>query len=111
MICILCPKGCEMTVEDGEEFKLNGNKCDKGINFAKTELISPERTLTSTIRIKGAIHEMLPVKTSCPIPKSLMDEVISIIDRTVVASPVRVGDVLIEDVLGTKANIVATRSM
>ena len=112
VVCILCPKGCEMTVTgEGDDIKVNGNKCDKGIDFAKKESFSPERTLTSTVHISGGIHTMLPVKTSTAIPKDLMAEAVELIGRAEVSSPVKAGDVIIANILGTGADIIATRDM
>ena len=112
VVCILCPKGCEMIVDgEGDNTKVSGNKCDKGIDFAKTEAFFPERTLTSTVHISGGIHSMLPVKTSKAIPKDLMAEAVELISRAEVTSPVKAGDIIIADILGTGADIIATRDM
>ena len=101
-----------MTVTGEEDnIKVSGNKCDKGIDFAKTEAFSPERTLTSTVHISGGIHTMLPVKTSKAIPKDLMAEAVKLISKAEVSSPVKTGDVIIANILGTGADIIATRDM
>jgi len=52
---------------------------------------------------------MCSVKTDAPVPKGMVDEVLTVIRAAAVKAPVMVGDVLIENVAGTGANVVATR--
>ena len=78
--CVVCPIGCELCIEydektmNPETFKVSGNTCPRGANYAKTEIISPERTLTSTVRSNSKEISMIPVKTSAPIPKGKLFE-------------------------------------
>ena len=63
--CIVCPNGCEIEI-DGDNIR--GYTCKRGLEYAKNELLAPKRTITSTVRISG-VDEVCPVKTSLPIPK------------------------------------------
>ena len=113
MICIVCPKGCRLQVDerpDGEILVM-GNGCNRGIPYAKKELTNPTRVITSTVKIKGGIHKRLPVKTSTDIPKGLNFDVMKELEAIEVVAPIKVGTVLIKNVLGTGADIVATRNM
>ena len=113
MICIVCPKGCRLQVEekpDGEIIVM-GNGCNRGIPYAKKELTNPTRVITSTVKITGGIHKRLPVKTSTDIPKGLNFDVMRELEKIEVQAPIKVGTVLIKNVLGTGADIVATRNM
>ena len=74
-------------------------------------MTNPTRVVTSTVKIIGAIHQRLPVKTDKDISKDLNFDVIKEIEKITVKSPVKINDILIENILGTGANIVATRSM
>lgn len=67
LICIVCPRGCHLEVD--ENFNVTGNFCKRGIAYAKEELTTPTRTLTSTVIIRGGVIPRLSVKTSAPIPK------------------------------------------
>ena len=113
MICICFPRGCYMTVtsENGIIKEITGNRCRRGETYAKEELISPVRTVTTTVPIIDGCIPMLPVKTSKAIPKSLIFECIDKLRDVFVNAPVSIGDVIISDVLGTGADIVATRSI
>ncbi len=53
----------------------------------------------------------LPVKTDKPLPKEKMFECMHLLDGITAKSPVRVGAVLAENILGTDVNIVATKSL
>ncbi len=109
MICIVCPIGCELSVErTAEGVKVEGNKCSRGIPYAEQELIHPMRTITSTVRIDGWIYSVIPVKTSKPIPKDKIVEVMNLLSDVALKAPVKVGDVVIKNVLGLGIDIVAT---
>jgi len=113
MICIVCPVGCRLQVDerpDGEIIVM-GNGCNRGVPYAKKELTNPTRVITSTVKIKGGIHKRLPVKTSTDIPKGMNFDVMKELEGIEVESPIKVGTVLIKNVLGTGADIVATRNM
>ena len=113
MICIVCPVGCRLQVDerpDGEIIVM-GNGCNRGVPYAKKELTNPTRVITSTVKIKGGIHKRLPVKTSTDIPKGMNFDVMKELEAIEVTAPIKVGTVLIKNVLGTGADIVATRDM
>lgn len=110
MICIVCPMGCHLSI-DTESLAVTGNTCPRGEKYAVEELTAPKRVITSTVKIVGGVHHRLPVKTSTSIPKELNFECMKLLNDIEVVSPVKHGQVLIENVLGTGANIVACRDM
>lgn len=111
--CVTCPVGCEVDVEvrDSNIVSLKGNKCDKVKEFVQQELKEPMRVLTTTVRIKGAKWAMLPVRTDKPIPKRLFTQAIAELSGIDLQAPVYISDVIVKDIAGSGANIVATRSM
>lgn len=109
LICIVCPKGCRLKVD--RDNNVTGNACPRGEKYALAEITNPTRMLTTTVRIYNAIHPRLPVKTSSPIPKGKMFEVMELIDGIRVAAPVAIGDVIVHDVLGTGVDIIACADM
>ncbi|MDY6826736.1 MAG: DUF1667 domain-containing protein [Bacillota bacterium] len=115
MICILCPLGCRMEVKEKEdqpgELLVHGHKCKQGKVYAHQEFYNPTRTLTSTVVIRNASLPRLPVKTDRPIPKDLIFKAVEEIARVEMEAPVEMGDLIIENLLGTGSNVVATRSM
>ena len=110
--CICCPKGCLVTLDtDRPEETAKGHNCPQGKEYAISELTHPMRTISSTVEIKGGLHPRIPVKTNGNIPKEKIFEVMEEINKISVESPVKCGDILLEDVLGTGVNLVACRNM
>ena len=108
LVCIVCPKGCRLTVEDG---RVTGAGCERGMAYAVKETTHPTRVITSTVCIEGAALTRLPVKTDSDIPKECIFEAMKLLDGLTVAAPVRTGDVIVPAVCGTNANWIATRDM
>lgn len=109
LTCIVCPRGCQMKVtlsDDGKVESVEGNFCKRGVGYANDECTNPKRTVTSTVRCKsGAV---VAVKTDSTIPKGMMFEVMKAINSTVADDELKIGDVIIKNVCGTGANVVAT---
>ena len=108
LTCIICPKGCSIKVEtENKEIKnIEGNTCKRGYDYAFSEVTNPVRTITSTIKLENG--QMIPVKTDKPIPKELIFKCMEEINKVTVKLPVKIGDVVIEDILNTGSNIVVT---
>lgn len=107
LTCIECPIGCEMEVgvEDGKAVYVKGNSCPRGKMYAENEVICPKRVVTSTVR--AADGRLVPVKTDKPIKKSEIFEVMKKINATVCGLPVKIGDVLVENI-SDDAHLIAT---
>ena len=108
LTCIICPLGCALTVEtEGKKvISVTGNTCPRGKKYAESECTNSQRTVTSTV--KCADGSLVSVKTDTPIPKEKMTECMSLINKTVATLPIAIGDVIIEDVFGSR--IVATQN-
>ena len=105
--CIVCPRGCIMTAEgSGENWVVTGNACKRGEKHAIGECTNPMRTVTSIVRVSNREDTMVPVKTAAPIPKGEMFTVMEMIRTIQVEAPVKIGDVILENVFGTQ--VVAT---
>lgn len=111
IICITCPKGCHLSVDEENGYAVTGNSCPRGTEYGKNELLHPVRVVTSTVRIDGAMLPRLPVKTDRPLPKEKMFDCMALIDSITVQSPVKVGQVLAANILGTDVNIVAAKTL
>ena len=111
--CIVCPLGCKILAKtDGKSFELvGGNKCKQGIAYAKSEAIDPRRVLTSSVLVEGGSWPLVSVKSTKPVPKEKIFEVLKQIQKTKVKAPIKTGQVLIKNVAGTKIDIVATKSI
>ena len=109
LICITCPRGCHLKVDD--QLNVTGNTCPRGEVYAKAELTHPVRMVTSSVNIVSKIESRLPVKTKDPIPKELIFKVMEEIYKVSVKAPIKIGDVVIKDVLGTGVDIVACKNI
>lgn len=111
IICVVCPKGCRLSVDEKNDYRVAGHGCERGIEYGRMEISDPRRVVTSTVRITGAAHRRCPVRTSAAVPKGLMLEAVRLLDAVELASPVREGDIVIENILGTGIDFIATRDM
>ena len=98
VICTCCPQGCHLQVDEANDYKVTGNGCPNGIAYGKEELTHPTRIITSTVRAEGCLHSRCPVKTSKPVPKGQMAEVVAALDSVVLHAPIHVGDVVLTGV-------------
>lgn len=112
LICIGCPLGCPVTVTmDGDDINVTGNTCPRGADYAKKEVLSPTRIVTSSIRVNDGTIARVSVKTKSDIPKSKIFDVMKEIQAVRVEAPVTLGQVLIEDCAGTGVEIIATKTV
>lgn len=113
LICIRCPLGCMISVElDGKEVRsVTGNTCKRGEIYAKKEVTNPMRIVTSSVRVHGGDKKSVSVKTKCDIPKEMIFDVVRELKAVVAEAPVKIGDVLVENVAGTGVDLVATANV
>jgi CxxC motif-containing protein len=112
-ICITCPRGCalDVTMEGETVVKMEGNSCKRGIDYVTGELNDPRRMVTTTVRVKGGVHPLAPVYTESPIPKPCIIDLLAEIRKVELKAPVKLGQVVIENALGTGVNILASRNI
>ncbi|MBM3156824.1 MAG: DUF1667 domain-containing protein [Chloroflexi bacterium] len=112
-VCVTCPIGCEIDVihDDGKIISMEGNKCKKSGEFVLQELIEPMRVLTTTVRIQGAKWPVIPVRTDRSVPRRLFPRIMRQIKNTDLQAPVNMLDVVVKDIAGTGAHLIATRTM
>lgn len=114
LVCVSCPLGCGLKVEldeEGNVLKVEGNTCPRGKKYATDECTNPVRMVTSTVKVNNGNHPVVPCKTSKPVPKELMFKIMEEINKITVEAPVRMGEIIIQNVCGTDADIVATNIM
>ncbi|TAH67373.1 MAG: DUF1667 domain-containing protein [Anaerolineaceae bacterium] len=112
LTCISCPIGCHLEVTNTEQgYVIRGNQCKRGETYAISELTSPTRVLTSTIGVKGGFLNRLPVRTNSPIPKDKLFAVMEIINTVIVNAPIKAGDIILKNLLGTGVDLIASRSI
>jgi len=112
LTCILCPIGCELDVEtDGGEIQVRENQCDKGLDFAAEEVLRPMRNLATSVPLAGTADRMLSVRLSARVPRESLFPILAEIVRLRPSPPVRRGDVLIANICGSGADVIATRTL
>lgn len=114
--CTTCPSECLLTVEIERESdgsvaavrSVTGNSCPRGDKFARQELSCPMRVLTTTVAVSGGNEALLPVRTAEAIPLELHTQAMALIRGLVVEAPIHMGDVVLENLLDTNVNLVAS---
>jgi len=111
--CIVCPVGCKILVKtDGKQIKdIDGNKCKKGIDYAQSEALDPRRMLTTSVLVNGGKWPLVSVKSSKPIPKDKVFQVLKEIKKTKIEAPIKSGQKIIKNVSNIDIDILATRTI
>ena len=109
LICINCPLGCslEITKENGK-YLVTGNSCPRGAEYAVAEMTAPKRIVTSSVFVSGGTRRLVSVKTKEGVPKDRIFDCMKELRRLTAQAPVRIGDVLLDDLAGTGVPVVAT---
>lgn len=113
-LCIGCPLGCRLEVEaddEGEVVEVRGHSCKKGKTFAEREHHDPRRMVTTTVAVRHGQWGRLPVHTTSEVPKGMVRDVVRSLRAVDVVAPVARGQIVATDVLGTGADVVASREM
>ena len=117
LVCISCPLGCRLTVtwENEEDITVTGNRCANGESYAREEILAPKRVVTATVAVTvdaaASLPRRLPVKTSAPLLKEHIPGLLNRLYTMEVEPPLRLGEVILEDIAGTGVDLVTTRSV
>ncbi len=110
--CIICPTGCLVHVENvNGELIIEGHSCKRGEEYAREEFISPKRILTTTMRVENGFLPLIPVRSNKPIPKDKLENTLKEIAKTKTIAPIKMGDILLKNVLELEINIIASRDL
>ncbi|MFX0000557.1 MAG: DUF1667 domain-containing protein [Candidatus Hodarchaeota archaeon] len=110
--CIICPTGCLVHVENvNGELIIQGHSCTRGEEYAREEFVSPRRILTTTMRVENGFLPLIPVRSDKPIPKDKLEDSLKEIARVEIKAPIKMGDILIENILELNINIIASRDL
>ncbi len=113
IICTICPRGCIVTAEGtaNEVASVTGYGCKRGMEFAAAEFTAPVRILTTTVKIEGSEGDLLPVRSSKPLPKEKILDCMEVIKKAVASVPVKQYDVIVKDICKTGIDIIATKDI
>jgi CxxC motif-containing protein len=111
--CIVCPTGCSIKVigKDDDEVSFDGYHCNRGLEYAEQEFREPKRILTTTMKVENGILPLIPVRTDKPLLKDKLNEALMIIAQNQIKAPVKMGDILIKNILDMEVNIIASRNL
>lgn len=111
LVCIVCPKGCRLHVDEDNDYAVTGFGCQRGVEYGRNEVMHPTRVITSTVCIEGAELPRCPVKLAAPIPKEKIFDAMATLEGIVLKAPVKTGQVVVENVCGTGVDFVVTRDL
>lgn len=104
--CIMCPIGCELEITKKDQtIEVSGNLCPRGKQYGTDEATCPKRIVTSIVKCSKDLY--CSVKTTCPVEKSKIEEVLHEI-ALIPPKNYQFGEILIKNVAGTDADIVVT---
>ena len=116
--CVTCPLGCKLkiNIENNKIISISGNQCKKGIKFAEVEIRDPRRILATTIKLKAqggqeAVFNRLPVRSVAPAPKDKILEIIKEVRKIKVSPPIKMGDIIAKNIIGSGVDIIASMSV
>lgn len=113
LTCINCPLGCslEVTMDGKEVVSVTGNNCPRGDIYARNEVTNPKRVVTSSVYVMNGDRAVVSVKTEEAIPKDKIFECVEAMRTLKVEAPVKIGDVILEDIAGTGVRLVASANV
>jgi len=113
IICISCPLGCLLTINHNQTtiLEINGNRCSIGLQHAEKELFNPERTLTTTVKVRNGHLPLVSVRTNKPIPKKRIFDTMNLLAKVEVEAPISIGEKIIPKLFDTNASVIATKNI
>jgi len=113
MICITCPKGCalDVTLEGDTILKVENEGCKRGPEYVDAEIHDPRRMVATTVRIASGLHPLMPCYTAKPFPRPKIKQLLASLRKVQLKAPVKMGDVILPNALGTGIDVVASRDM
>ncbi|OPZ89421.1 MAG: hypothetical protein BWY74_02735 [Firmicutes bacterium ADurb.Bin419] len=109
--CIVCPNGCKLEVICKDTIIVKNALCPKGEEYAKNEVMNPVRTVTSTVKVCDGVLPLVSVRSSKPVPKEKIPDIIQLLKEVDLEAPVEFHKIIYSDILGTGADIIATREV
>jgi CxxC motif-containing protein len=85
--------------------------CPKGEAYLLQERQDPRRAVLTSVLIRNGVRPVTSVKSSLPVPLPMLRPIIAELNRHSFPAPVAIGQTLITNILGTEANIIATRAV
>lgn len=112
-VCIVCPNGCLLKAEllEGELVNLQGAMCSRGVDYVKNEILTPLRTVSTSIKVVGGDLPLVSVRLDSPIPKEDVMRFINETRKIQLHAPIKIGEKVIINLWGTGVNVIATKNI
>ncbi|MBQ9531488.1 MAG: DUF1667 domain-containing protein [Eubacterium sp.] len=111
LICITCPRGCHLKVDEENNYEVTGNACPRGKVYGYNEVTNPQRVVTSTVRTNSSEYPRCPVKTNGTIPKEKMFEAMKMLDDIILKTPIKEGEKVVENLFGTGVDFITCKNI
>jgi len=116
VVCTTCPLGCKINVvyseaDEIEIVEVKGNRCKRGLEFVKQEITDPLRVVVTSVKVEDGEIPMASVRSDKPVPLRLINDIMRILKETKIKAPIKRGNVVIQNILDTGSDIIATRSV
>ncbi len=111
LICITCPRGCHLQVDENNNYEVTGNACPRGKTYGYNEVTNPQRVVTSTVMTNSKLEPRCPVKTNGTIPKGKMFDAMELLDGIVMNTPIEVGEVVVSNLFDTGVDFVTCKNI
>lgn len=111
LICIVCPRGCHLSVDEQNDNKVSGHCCQRGEKYGQEELSNPVRVVTSTVCVKGGLYRRCPVKTNKAVSRNLIFAAMQQLNGIQLQAPIYLGQIVAANVCGLGINFIATRDI
>ena len=109
IVCVVCPNGCRIQCDPADgEVRFSGQKCKRGVEYAKAELTRPMRSLTTSVKTVFPDSPVVSVRTDGEIEKTKIRAVIDSLSNVTIQRRIRIGDVVLNNVCGTGVNVICT---
>lgn len=112
LVCIVCPNGCEMSIEtQGDEIKITGAQCKRGNEYVMREMTNPMRTIATSVLVENGEVPLVSVRVTKEIPKAQIFDVMDAIKAVRLKAPVSIGQTVISKVCGCNSDVIVTKNV
>lgn len=108
--CIVCPNGCHLTYDEKTDV-VTGNKCPRGVEYARSEFHHPVRSVCSTIKTTVKGYPVISVRTKGDIDKDKIFDLMKEINKIVITDYLTIGTVVMKNALNSGVDVITTTDM
>ncbi len=111
--CIICPRGCVIEADLSSVFEddmvAEGMGCRRGIEYVRQEVLNPQRTIATSVKVLNGSMPLVSVRVTKPVPKARIADVMDELRGVTLRAPVEAGQLVVRDVADTGSDVIATR--